>query len=235
MRLTISVISSVLALSSVACDSKKDDPLVPAKTKSLSELKQEVKDTRTPEELEKARKEAGFTDPKEEAKANMAAMEKGEREFVKTRLEKYREMTKGLRAHLDSIEKGAAAWAKAKDPQKAFDKFNEGYKEDKKAFMTAYNELSENGIRGGALAASISKTLRAWGDINNDLGPEIGKAENFAKSLKDIRASLDEIEKDFDAIEKDETLKANADGDDKGAGDAKADKKADAKADKKAG
>ncbi|MEM6990022.1 MAG: hypothetical protein AAF721_05980 [Myxococcota bacterium] len=227
------MIATMLALSSTACDAKKDDPLVPAKTKSLSELKQDVKDTRTPEELEKARKEAGFTDPKEEAKANMAAMEKGEREFVKTRLAKYRGMTKGLRGHLDSVEKGAAAWAKAKDPQKAFDKFNETYKEDKAAFTTAYNELSENGIRGGALAATISKALRAWGDINADLGPEIGKAENFSKSLTDLRALLDDVDKDLDAIEKDETLKVNENVDD-GKADAKADKKADTKADKKA-
>ncbi|MBL4685137.1 MAG: hypothetical protein JKY37_11150 [Nannocystaceae bacterium] len=226
MRLFVSVIASLLTLSSVACDAKKDDPLVPAKTKSIGELKQDVKeDTRTPEELEKARREAGFVDPAEEAKANIAAMEKGEREFVKSRLAKYREMTKGLRGHLDAIEKGAKAWAKAKKPQAAFDKFNKGYKEDKKEFMVAYNDLTENGIRGGAIAATLAKTLRAWGDVNNDLGPEIGKAENFDKSLTDLRALLGEVDKELDAIEKDETLKTEEPEGDKSDGDKKSEKK----------
>lgn len=226
MRRSVFVISIVLGLTATACDAKKDEPLVP-ETKNIGDLKQEVKDKRTPEELEKARREAGFLDPEEEAKANMAAMEKGEREFIKTRLDKYREMTKGLRAHLDSIDKEAKNWAKAKNAQKAFDKFVEGYKKDVKDFTTAYNEVSENGIRGGKLAASIGKTLRAWENVNNDLSPEISKAANFDKSLTDIRTALDAIEKELDAIEKDETLKAGE--------DSKADAKADGKSDGKAG
>ena len=211
MRLSVPLFSTLLILSPLACDSKPVEP--PKKTKSLSELEQEVKDTRTPEELEKARREAGFTDPAEEAKANMAAMEKGEREFVKTRLVKYREVTKSLRGHIDNVEKQAKAWATAKDAQKSFDKFVEDYKGDVTKFYTNYNELTENGIRGGALAASLGKALRSWEDINNDLSPEIAKEANFDKSLTDLRALVDEIDKEFDAIDKDDTLKVNPNAD----------------------
>ena len=229
MRLTLLVFATSLVF---GCDSKPDEPIA-KKTKSLSELQQDVKDERTPEELEKARKEAGFKDPEEAAKENIAAMEKGEREFVKTRIAKYKEMAKGFRENVDGLEKDAKAWAGAKDPQKAFDKWVEGYKEDVKGFFTAYNELSENGIRGGALAATISKALRTWENVNNDLGPEISKEANFEKSIGDLRTMIDEIDKELGAIEKDDTLKVNENYEDESKEDAKADGKEDAKADGK--
>ena len=204
----VPVLMITLALSATACDSKTED-IAPPKTKSIAELQQDVKDERSPEELAKARREAGIVSPEEAAAENMKAMEKGEREFVKTRLDKYREMTKNLRGHLDTIEKEAKTWADAKDPQKEFDAFAEKYQEDVTAFMSSYNEFSENGIRGGALAAQIGKTLRAWGSVNNDLSPTISKEPTFATSLADIRKEIDAIDAELAKIEKDETLKAN--------------------------
>ena len=53
MRLTHLVLATSLGLT-LGCDSKKED-IAPQKTKSLSELSQDVKDERSPEELEKAR------------------------------------------------------------------------------------------------------------------------------------------------------------------------------------
>ena len=214
MRSSLLTLSTVLALSTLACDAKKEDSLVAAKTKGAPEPKQTRADTRTPEELEKARKEAGFTNPDDAAKANIAAMEKGEREYVKTRLAAYREMVKNLRAHVDSIDKGAQAWAKAKDPQKAFDKFAKGYKKDVKSFKTSYGELTEHGSRGGNLAALIGKTLRTWENVNNDLSPEISKAGNFAASVSSLRTAIDEIEADLTVIDKDESLKISGATDD---------------------
>lgn len=224
MKTSAALISAVLALSALACDAKKDEPLVPAKTKSISELTQEVKETRTPEELKQARREEGFIDPEEAAKANIAAMEKGEREFIKTRLDKYKKMAKGLRKHIDDVDKAAKAWADAKDPQKAFDKFKPDYEAAVKEFWAAYNELSENGIRGGNLAAQIGKALRAWTAVNGDLGPEVAKAASFDESIKEIRALIDDVDKDLEAIANDDTLKANpdADADDTDSGDAEA-------------
>lgn len=221
MRLTHLVLATSLGLT-LGCDSKKEE-IAPQKTKSLSELQQDVKDERSPEELEKARKEAGFQDPEEAAKANIAAMEKGEREFVKTRVDKYKEMAKAFRGHVDALEKDAKGWAEAKDAQKAFDKWVEGYKEDVKGFFKNYNELSENGIRGGALAATISKALRTWENVNNDLGPEISKEANFEKSLGELRTMIDDIDKEIEAIEKDESLKVNENYEDEAKEDAKAD------------
>lgn len=197
-----------LALSAAACDSKKEE-IAPQKTKSIAELQQEVKDERSPEELEKARREAGIISPEEAAAENMKEMEKGEREFVKTRLDKYKETTKSLRGLVDKVEKDAKTWAAAKDPQKDFDAWVETYQEEVKTFMSSYNDISENGIRGGALAATIGKTLRSWGQINNDLSPTIGKEESFATSLTDLRKLIDEIDAELAKIEKDETLKAN--------------------------
>jgi septation ring formation regulator EzrA len=237
------IVASVLALAPLsACDAPKQDEPIQKATKP-GELKQAGADTKMSEaELEEARKKAGFKSYEDEAAENMAAMEKGEREYIKRRLPKYREAMKTVRGFVDQIEKEAAAWPKAKDPQAAFDKFAEKYKEDMKAFMESYNELTENGIRGGAAAAKVGAALRSLADLNNDLSPEISKEASFNTALADIRKSLDEVDKELDTIEKDETLDvsgaegetdAPADGDDAKADDAKADdKKAD---DKKAG
>jgi len=229
MRSSLLVISTLFTLSTIACDAKTEEAAAPKKTKSINELSQSKKDTRTPEELEKARKEAGFVDPKEEAEANIAAMEKGEREFIKTRVAKYREMTKGLRGYIGEIEKEAKAWAKAKNGQKAFDKFSETYKEDVRDFKASYNELTENGIRGGALGVTTAKIVRSWENINNDLSPTIANEANFDKSITDLRAAIDALEKEFDLIEKDETLKAGELEEEPKADDKKADKKGDKK------
>jgi hypothetical protein len=235
------IVASILALAPlVACDAPKQEE--PVQKAAKPELKQAADTKMSKEELEEARKKAGFKSFDEEAAENMAAMEKGEREFVKRRLPKYREAMKTVRGFVDEIEKQSATWPKAKDPQAAFDKFAEKYKEDMKAFMESYNELTENGIRGGALAATIGAAMRSLADLNNDLSPEIAGEASFKTALEEIRKSLDAVDKDLDAIEKDETLDATgAEGESDGPdekGDAKADdKKADDKKadDKKAG
>lgn len=224
------IVASILALAPLlACDAPKGDDEPVAKSTKPGELKQ-ASDTKMSEaELEEARRKAGFKSFEEEAAENMAAMEKGEREYIKRRLPKYREAMKTVRGFVDQIEKESANWAKAKDPQADFDKFAKKYEEDMKAFMTSYNELTENGTRGGGAAAKIGAALRSLADLNNDLSPQIGSEASFKTAVEDIRKALDEVDKELDTIEKDESLDATgAEGESDGPdekGDAKADEK----------
>lgn len=226
------IAASVLALAPLlACDApKQEEPI--AKSTKPGELKQATDTKMSKEELEEARRKAGFKSFEEEAAENMAAMEKGEREYIKRRLPKYREAMKTVRGFVDDIEKQSAAWPKAKDPKAAFDKWAEKYKEDMKAFMESYNELTENGTRGGAAAAKIGAALRSLADLNNDLSPEIGAEASFKTATDGIRKSLDEVDKELDTIEKDESLDASgAEGESEGEAGAEGDAKAgDAKA-----
>ena len=86
-----------LAPLTVACDGgeqKEEEPK--KKPRSLSDLKQAGPDA-TPEELEAARKKAGFKSAEEIAAENAAMFEKGAREYVKTRLKEYRALRRRVR------------------------------------------------------------------------------------------------------------------------------------------
>ena len=207
-------VTSFVALS--GCDAPKDDA-PPAKTKSIAELQQDTKEM-TPEELAKARKEAGIKTRDEVAAENMKEMEKGEREYIKSRLDKYRKLIEDLRAAIDDAEKNAKAWADAKDPQKDFDKFKEAYGESSKELTKRYNEITGNGINGGAAQAKLSKAWRTWENLNGDLAPEISKEPAFEKALTDLRALVDDFSKELDSIEKDDTLRANPNADEEADG-----------------
>lgn len=191
-----------------ACDSGQPKVETPPPTKSITELKQSSKTEMTPEELEEARRKAGFKDPNELAQDNINEMKKGEREYVKTRMKEHRELMKTLRAQVDKAEKEAGKWAKAKDPQKAFDKFSGGYKEDNKALTETYKKLIEGGAQID-IQAKLVGAFRGFENLNGDLGPEIANEEGFTKALADLRKQLDEIDADLDAIDKDESLKVN--------------------------
>ena len=229
MRHTVFAIVAGLGLFGAACDSpKQDEPA--ASSKKPGELKQASDTKMTKEELEKARKEAGFKSFDEAAAENMAAMEKGNREYIKRRMDKYRDMLKQLRGFVDTIEAESAKWAEGKGD---FEKFKEKYEEDAKAFRTSYNELTGNGLEGGNTQAKIGKAMRGWENINNDLGPDIAKEGSFKTAIEDLRKDLDEVDKEIDAIDKDESLDASGEEGEEG-GDAKAEGKADEKADAKA-
>ena len=221
MRLFVCATGLLIGLA--ACDSSsktKEEP--PAKTKNLSELKQATKTDMSPEELEEARRKAGFADKDQLAEENIAVMRKGEREYVKTRLAEHRAMIKTLRGLVDRVEKEAPTWPKAKDPAKAFEKFNEKYKEDVKA-LDATNKTLMESATGIDVQAKLIGAFRSFELVNDDLGPELSTAEGFATTVADLRKQLDEIDKDLDAIEKDDTLKIDETY--KPEGDAKADKK----------
>ena len=132
------VCATGLVIGLCACDTGQPKVETPPPTKSITELKQSSQSELSPEELEEERRKAGFKDPDELAAENIEQMKKGEREYVKTRLEEHREMLTSLRGLVDRVEKEAPKWAKAKDPQGAFDKFSEKYKEDTAALDETY-------------------------------------------------------------------------------------------------
>ncbi|MEX1365164.1 MAG: hypothetical protein AB1Z98_18695 [Nannocystaceae bacterium] len=204
MRALICATGLVLGL--YACDSGQTKVETPPPTKSIGELKQTAKTEMSPEELEEARRKAGFRDPDELAAENIEAMKKVEREFVKTRLAEHREMMATLRGLVDRVEKEAGKWAKARNAQSAFDKFSEAYKEDTKALDEVYDGLMNNGTQID-IQAKLVGAFRAFEDLNGDLGPEIAAEEGFATALEGLRKQLDELDADLDAIEKDESLK----------------------------
>lgn len=207
MRLFVCATGLVIGLA--ACDSgqpKNDEP--PPKTKSLSELKQTTKVDMSPEELEEARRKAGFADKDELAEQNIAAMRKGEREFVKTRLAEHRAMLASVRGLIDRVEKEAPKWPKAKDPAKAVEKFAESYKKDVKAVDETYKKLMENATQIDVQAKLVG-AFRSFEILNGDIAPELAAEEGFATALADLRKELDEIDKELEAIEKDESLKVD--------------------------
>ncbi len=200
------VCAAALVLGLTACDTGQAKvELEPQKAPKSNKPK---RPEMTPEELEAARRAAGFKDKDELAEENKAQMAKGEREFVKTRLKEHRAMLEDIRDLLASAEKQAAKWPKAKDPAKAFEKFNEKYKEDQKAVGEVYKKLLDGGTMIDIQAKFVGM-FRAFENFNGDLAPEIAAEEGFAKALEDIRAQLDEIDKELEAIEKDESLKVN--------------------------
>lgn len=203
MRALLCVSGLVVGL--CACDSGQPKVETPPPTKSITELKQSSKSEMTPEELEEARRKAGFKDADELAAENMEQMKKGEREYVKTRLEEHRQMLATLRGLIDRVEKDAPKWAKSEG---AFDKWSEAYKEDTKALSETNKKLME-AATGIDIQAKIIGAFRAFEDLNGDLGPQISAEEGFGKAIEDLRKQLDEIDKELEAIEKDESLKVN--------------------------
>lgn len=209
-RLSVKRVAVAGLLTMAACDTGQPKVEPPPKTKSIGDLKQSAKTDMTPEELEEARRKAGFKDSDELAKENIAVMAKGEREFVKTRLAEHRELVKGLRGLLATVEKQAPKWVKAKDPKAAYDKFATTYKEDTAALTETYKKLLEGGTQIDIQAKFVG-AFRAFENLNGDLGPELAADEKLGKALEDLRGQLDTIEKELEAIEADDSLKVNAD------------------------
>ncbi|MCH9687265.1 MAG: hypothetical protein K0V04_37875 [Deltaproteobacteria bacterium] len=194
-----------LALTLCACDTGQKVDI--KQTKTFNDLKQTPK--AGPKELEDDRRSAGFPDKKEIENENVAAMRKGEREYVKTRLAEHRAMLKGVRGLLDRVEKTSPKWPKAKDPQKTFDKFASKYREDAKALVDTHKKFLEGGGMQIDIQAKLVGVFRSFEVLNGDLGPEISAEEGLATALADLRKALDEVDAEFEVIEKDDNLRAN--------------------------
>src|SRR5690606_13624577 len=114
------IASGLIATFLVACDSGQEPLPDPPKTKGLYDLKQASDTKMSKEELEEARRKAGFKSHEEQIAEAKEAYEKMERGYVKGRVDAYRKLLGDLRKNLDTIEKEAPKWAKAKDPDAAF-------------------------------------------------------------------------------------------------------------------
>lgn len=191
---------------SLGCGGSGENPYAnKAKTKSLEDLKQTAPEL-TPEEQEAKRKELGIKTNEEIAAENAAMFEKGAREYIKTRLSEYREFVKEMTDHLAALEKDAAGWAEAKDPQAAFDTWAKDNEEWTSDFKSKYDTLTGHGAEGGNLQAELGKAVRTWEDLLGGLGPEASKNEQFATMLADIRKGLEAVSKTLDEIEKDDSI-----------------------------
>lgn len=211
MPSTRSLVVGALALALSACGGERpsiEDQIGPA-SKKPSEAKAEKKSTMSPEELAEARRKAGFVDPEEERAKVAVEMEKGEREYVKTRLADFRSLSKDFEASVDELEKEVAKWAKAKDPQKAFDKFKDKFMKPARAHMKTQAKLTENNARGGKTNESLIMALRTWDDLLNDLSPDIADNERYPEIIKEVRDGLAKVNESLDDIEKDEDLVVN--------------------------
>ncbi|EDM78460.1 hypothetical protein PPSIR1_33134 [Plesiocystis pacifica SIR-1] len=166
-----------------------------------------VDNTASEEDLAKMREAAGHPTESDIAKENAAMFEKGAREYIKTRLPEYRDLVETMRGYLGDIEKKAPKW---KD-DKAFGKFNEGYRKKFKDFRETYNKLTGNGIEGGNTQADISAAFRDLEQLNMDIGPGIADNEALPEAIKRINERLDKISASLDEIEKDDTLETNPD------------------------
>jgi colicin import membrane protein len=223
-----------VVVAGAACDQTKPEEKAPAKTKNLADLKQ-GDSGKSKEELEKARKEAGWKSNDDMLAEAKEKYERDSKVYIKGKLKDYRKLLEDIRKQLDAVEKAAPKWAEAKDPAKAMEGFTTKAKKDNKEILDRYNEITNKGTEGGNTQVILGEAVRAWEDLNGDLAADISKNAAFATTLGDIRKKLDEVTKALDEIEKDETLVAEPEEGDAKADDAKADdKKADAKADAKA-
>lgn len=205
MRTPLPRLACVVALAGIAlaCDQKTDTADLEAKkTKSVFDVKQSAKNDMSKEELEEARRKAGFKSHEErleEAKAEYDKMEKG---FIKARLAGYRDLMKAVKAELDEVGKAAPKWGGA-DP--AFEKWNGKYKENVKAVKKKHSELTENGARGGNVEVEINALLTDWDAFNAELNAKTPEAD-ITSALDGMKGKIAEIEKQLDDIEKDDTI-----------------------------
>lgn len=196
----------VATLVLAACDGGKEPDLGLPKTKKFSDLKQENKNELSKEELEEARRQAGFKSPEEERAEALARYATEEKAYVKGRLAAYRKLVTKLRGQIDAFEKAAPKWASAKNPEGTVAKFKEKYTKDTKALRDEYNTLTETGSRGGDTTSALALALEDWETLGEELGPNIAEAEGFTTALQGLRTKLDALLSTLTEIEKDESI-----------------------------
>ncbi len=210
-RLMSFLVLAPLCAAPLGCDSSEsevDDRFkVEKKFVPLDERTQKV--TQTPEELAEIRKKSGFKSQEELQEEAAAMFEKGAREYVKTRLEEYRKFVAELRGYADEVEKEAAKWAKAKDPDKAYDRWQKSFTKRTKDLEKRYMALTGNMSEGGDTTAKLGAAYRAWDRLSGSLSGKIAENERFAGAVQEIRDLLEPIDAMLDDIEKDDTLVVN--------------------------
>lgn len=205
-------ILTIATLSLIACDGGErksiEEQIGPA-SKKTSELKTAAEPAMSPEELAEARRKAGFIDPAEQAAKVAAEMEKGEREYVKTRLKEFRAYHARFVVLVDELAKEAPKVAAAKDPQKAFDKWMGKFAEKAKEPGKTQRTLSEENVRGGKTNEMLINLVRVWDDLRAELGPDSASQPRFEEVVTQLRDDLGKLAAALDDIEKDEDLVVN--------------------------
>ena len=196
------------ALASKGCERRED--VAPPKTKSLGELKQAAAEKST-EELEKARKEAGW---KSDDEVLAEAKEKYERDskiYIKARLADYRKLLDDIRKDVDALQNEAASWETAKDPQQAIASFATRAKKDKTAILGRYDEITSKGTEGGDTQVALANAVQAWEALLGESSADLARKATREARFADVRTKLDEVSKTLDEIEKDASLATEPD------------------------
>lgn len=204
--------AALIALVLAACgggERKSIEEQIGPTAKKPSELKSAAQPAMSPEELAEARRKAGFVDPAEQAAKVAAEMEKGEREYVKTRLAEFRDFHKKMTGLVDELEKEATKVAAAKDPQKAFDKWMGKFADKAKELGKLQLKLSEDNVRGGKTNELLIALVRTWDDLRAELAPDTASQPRFAEVITQLRGDLTKLAEALDNIEKDEELVVN--------------------------
>jgi len=160
----------------------------------------------TPDELAETRRKAGFLDGAALAEERAAAREGAARAYVRTRLRDYRDTAKLLRRSVDEIEAGARRWARAKEPQHAYERWRSGSRRRAEAVSAAYQGLSEPAVDGGMTLVLVAQAYRSWQDLKEDLSGDVGGDPRFIGHVGEVRAALDAVDEALDEIERDEEL-----------------------------
>jgi hypothetical protein len=194
------VVLASLALATLACEPRENPyDYKPKKTVDLHKVNNEVS---SEEELAALRKASGIRSPEEIAAENAKFFEDEARGYIKARLPEYRKTLAELRGFLDQIEKQAPKWKN----DAAFEKFHKKYKEQTKEFFTRYDELTGEGAEGGETQVDIGWAVRAWEQLNSDIGPGVAEHEGLPGALQEIRDRLDLVDIKLEQIEKDDTI-----------------------------
>ena len=216
--------SAALAFVLSGCDSGDDDRFKVEKGYTPpSERKQKEY---TPEELEKIRKEQGFKSQDELIEEAKTEMEESSKKYVKAKLDDFKGLAADLTKMVDDIEAGAAKWAKAKDPDKAFEKFEPELKERVKAYEEAFKKTTNEGIEGGNTTAHLTRAFEEFKILRAGLSGKVGENEKLPGVVTKVRDAIAVVTKELEEIEKDDSIVPDAgDGGAEGEGDAKADAK----------
>lgn len=203
---SIAVLITLFA-SSLACGNENSDArkMEFKKTPKLSELKQKASD-KTPEELAEIRKKAGFKSQEEVAAENAAMFEKGAKEYVKARIDQYRNLAKDIRKHVADIESSSKSWVDKKNAEKTADKFVKAYEKRAKKLSKTYNDLTGSGAEGGETQAILGQAFRGWEQLKSNLGPNLAKNEKFQSSISTLSEQLDQVDAMLSEIANDASL-----------------------------
>jgi chromosome segregation ATPase len=199
---------------SIACDSGSQDEAgvdLPAKSRSLGDLKQSTPPPSMTEEERAAKlRAAGITPQDELEREAKAEYERSERLYIKERMPKYDKLLKEFTQLVAEFEQAAAKIAKSKKPDAEIEKFKEKYGKKTGPFFDQYNELTDQRSRGGDTQVDLDKAVRRWQELKDELSAEMAAGEELKAAIAEIREQVSAVEKQLQEIKSDASLKEDA-------------------------